>query len=432
MALAMVGPGALSANAASAASRTYSEASSRVTYGGRWIRGYHADYSGGQVRFANQAGASATFSFSGTAVSWIGPVGPTRGMAKVYLDGRLVRTVNTYAARFRTGRVLFSANVAAGSHKLSIVAVGTKGHPTVAIDGFVVLNDPSSPKPPSTTYAAVFGGDATGETDVTAALKAFLQAHDGQRVALVPNGTYKVTSVAFHANDLTLDFRGARIVGSRAGAAGILRLATGKNVVLNDPTVVGTGYEWDDDLQAEHGIWIDGGSNIQINNAVISDTRGDGIYIGYRSGSNQPATDVVIRNPDIQRASRNGIAPVAGQVTIIGGHINRVGLHGIDFEVNDDTGAASIVGVVTGVDIRNQGDLPEIDIGPYAVAAGGYSSATKPSLVIENLTGDRLRMTIRNTANVIVRNNVSDTDTTADFRGSGSITFTGNTRIARE
>ncbi|MFN8619353.1 MAG: hypothetical protein U0869_01240 [Chloroflexota bacterium] len=130
------------------------------------------------------------------------------------------------------------------------------------------------------------------------------------------------------------------------------------------------------------------------------------------------------------RLSRNGIAPVAGEVTITGGRIDRVGLHGVDFEVNNDTGASSIRGIVDGTDIRRYGDLP-VDTGDYAVAALGFSTATKPSLVIQNLTGDALRITVGWTASVVVRNNVSDSATMAYFTGCGSVTFNGNTRITR-
>ena len=136
----------------------------------------------------------------------------------------------------------------------------------------------------------------------------------------------------------------------------------------------------------------------------------------------------MIREPDIERASRNGIAPVAGEVTVSGGRIACVGLHGVDFEPNDDVGAASIVGVVDGVDIRNHGDLPGIEPTSYAVAVVD-STATKQSVKVRHLTGDALRMTIRDTALVVVRDNASDSRTTADFPNSDSVKFINNTRI---
>ncbi len=118
-------------------------------------------------------------------------------------------------------------------------------------------------------------------------------------------------------------------------------------------------------------------------------------------------------------------------MTIRGGHIAHTGLHGVDFEVNDDASARSVKGVVAGVDIRHTGDLPAAreHCTCYAVAAEGYSTATKPSIRVEGLTGDVLRMTIRHTAQVVVRDNVSGARATARFPGSDSVIFSGNTRI---
>ena len=81
---------------------------------------------------------------------------------------------------------------------------------------------PSVPPPWSSSaavvpYDAVFTGDATGATDVTAALKAFLESHDGQRVALAVEGEYSVTQLSFTANNLTVDFRGSRSRARKRG-----------------------------------------------------------------------------------------------------------------------------------------------------------------------------------------------------------------------
>ena len=298
--------------------------------------------------------------------------------------------------------------------------------------------------PSPITYDAVFTGDATGATDVATSLIGFLESHDGQRVALAPNGVYLVSSVVFTARDLTVDFRGARLVAAPPGGRAILRLTDASNVVLDGPSIVGTGYKWEatagdpaenqDALQNEHGIHVDGGSQNLINRPVTRDTRGDGIYVGYDAGKTAPATGVVVVDPDIQRASRNGIAPVAGGVAVVGGSIARTGLFGIDFEPNDDVGAQSIEGVVTKVDIRNAADLPSASShasAPYAIAAGGYSSANKRSIWVEDVTGDALRMTFRDTSKVVVCGNVSDQPTIADFSGAADITFGGNIRITQ-
>ncbi len=330
---------------------------------------------------------------------------------------------------------------------VALVGVGIAGGrlvsgqtPTASTPASAQPSRPSVPPPwPSgaavVPYDAVFTGDATGVTDVTDELKTFLESHDGQHVALAVEGAYSVTQLSFTASDLTVDFRGSRIEGSQKGVYGILVIQASSQIVLNDPSVVGTGFEWVGDgsnpSQWEHGIEIEGGSDITLNNPKTRDTLGDGVYVGFQAGMSQPPVGVVINNPNIERASRNGISPVAGEVTILGGHIAHTGLFGIDFEPNNDEGATSIRGVVDGVDIRNYGELPT-GLYSYALAAAGYSTATKPSMLVQNVTGDILRMTIRNTASVTVRNNVSDTATVADFPGSSSITFTDNVRITRE
>ncbi len=296
----------------------------------------------------------------------------------------------------------------------------------------------ASPTPRSTAdpaHPVVFEGDATGSTDVTEELRAFLESHDGERVALAENGLYLVTSVSFTAHDLTVDFRGSQLRGTQRGAHGILVLRSGSNVVLNEPSIVGTGYAWEggdaNPDQWEHGIEIDSGSDITINGPTTRDVRGDGIYIGFVAGENTPATGVVINDPDLQRSSRNGIAPVAGEVTVIGGRIHDSGLHGVDFEPNNDEGAGSIVGVVRGVDIRRAGGLDVHGLRGYAIAGAGFSTATKPSLVIEDLTGDELDIALYDTASVVVRRNVSDLETTARFFDCGAVDFANNTRITR-
>ena len=78
--------------------------------------------------------------FNGTQVSWLGPTGPTRGKARVYIDGKLKATVDLYSAKFRANGVLFSINVPDGRHRISVVALATPKRPVVAIDAFRVVD----------------------------------------------------------------------------------------------------------------------------------------------------------------------------------------------------------------------------------------------------------------------------------------------------
>jgi Transglycosylase-like domain len=119
---------------------TASERSKSIAYTGTWRRAKHGGYGGDTVAYAKSAGASATFTFTGRKVTWNGPTGPTRGKAKVYVDGKYVKTVNTYGRSFDARSALFRTGwKTAGDHTITIVVVGTKGHPMIAIDDFVVV-----------------------------------------------------------------------------------------------------------------------------------------------------------------------------------------------------------------------------------------------------------------------------------------------------
>jgi beta-N-acetylhexosaminidase len=114
--------------------------SSYVVTTGSWGSVAGSGYSGGSTRYASAAGASASYTFTGTSVGWVAATGPTRGAAKVYLDGAYVRTVDLHASTTSLRRIVFAANWATrASHTIRIVVVGTTGHPRVDVDAFVRL-----------------------------------------------------------------------------------------------------------------------------------------------------------------------------------------------------------------------------------------------------------------------------------------------------
>ncbi|MGP1673883.1 MAG: N-acetylmuramoyl-L-alanine amidase, partial [Candidatus Limnocylindrales bacterium] len=97
-------------------------------------------YLGGSVHSTNGKSRTATYRFSGASVAWVGPVGPTRGKAYAYIDGKRVATVNLYRSSFQARRIVLASNLSDGSHTLVIKTHGTSGHPTVAIDMVYILN----------------------------------------------------------------------------------------------------------------------------------------------------------------------------------------------------------------------------------------------------------------------------------------------------
>ena len=121
---------------------TYQESSRSISWKGSWYTAYNDSYLGDKVRSTDAAGARVGLTFSGTAIAWVGPVDLTRGSARVYLDGTLIRTVSTWSDSFLPTRILFRKSWASmGKHRIVIVTNGTSGHPTVAVDAFVVRKD---------------------------------------------------------------------------------------------------------------------------------------------------------------------------------------------------------------------------------------------------------------------------------------------------
>lgn len=122
-----------------AASKRFGETSTAIEYAGAWRMARHGGYAGDKVRYATAKGASATFTFTGRRVAWYGPTGPTRGKAKVYIDGKYAKTVDLHRRTFDPRAALFSRSWSeGGEHTIGIVVVGTSGHPMVAIDEFIV------------------------------------------------------------------------------------------------------------------------------------------------------------------------------------------------------------------------------------------------------------------------------------------------------
>jgi beta-N-acetylhexosaminidase len=117
--------------------------SSLVRSSAGWSTVTSTGYSGGVTRYASTAGASASYSFTGTSIGWVAALGPTRGSAKVYIDGTYQATVSLYATTTSLRRIGYVRSWSSqAGHTIKIVVVGTAGHPRVDLDAFVRLYQP--------------------------------------------------------------------------------------------------------------------------------------------------------------------------------------------------------------------------------------------------------------------------------------------------
>jgi hypothetical protein len=114
------------------------ESSKAVVRKGRWTARLSPSFLGGRAISAQTAGASARIEFTGLQVAWISAVGPNRGEARVYVDGKLAGTVDLRSAEVEARRVVFTRSwTSSGKHTLEVRIVGTSGRPRVDVDAFL-------------------------------------------------------------------------------------------------------------------------------------------------------------------------------------------------------------------------------------------------------------------------------------------------------
>jgi beta-galactosidase GanA len=100
-----------------------------LLYQGNWAHAANQSYTTGDYdgteSFSNSAGDSVSLSFTGTAVRWVSSKDNNHGIADIYLDGKLVRSIDTYAPGKQYQTVLYDAyGLSAGTHTLTVTVSG--------------------------------------------------------------------------------------------------------------------------------------------------------------------------------------------------------------------------------------------------------------------------------------------------------------------
>lgn len=116
-----------------------SQSSSAVRYGGTWSTVSGPTWWGGTARSSGVKGSTVRLTFTGRSIAWIGLRGPTRGRAAVYVNGRLVSTVDLSFPQTRKQLTVWAANFATSARRtVTIKVLGTSDRPRVDVDGFIV------------------------------------------------------------------------------------------------------------------------------------------------------------------------------------------------------------------------------------------------------------------------------------------------------
>ena len=111
-----------------------------IHYTGHWSNQRVSGTYGGSIHTTSSAGASAWLKFNGREVVWVPSRASNRGVGRVYIDGRLVKSLNLHANGTARRRAVFTrAWTSVGTHTIKVVCAGTAGHPTIDVDAFVTV-----------------------------------------------------------------------------------------------------------------------------------------------------------------------------------------------------------------------------------------------------------------------------------------------------
>jgi hypothetical protein len=117
-----------------------SQSSSSVRYRGTWVTSTSTTvWWGGTARSSSTRGSTASFTFTGRSIAWVGLKAANRGKAYVYINGVLKATVDLYSAATLKQRVVWSTTYSTSAARTIMIKVlGTTGRPRVDVDGFLV------------------------------------------------------------------------------------------------------------------------------------------------------------------------------------------------------------------------------------------------------------------------------------------------------
>jgi hypothetical protein len=111
-----------------------------ITYRGAWEAVRSPNAYGGSLRRSGRAGGGAMLRFTGREIAWVASKTPSSGSARVFIDGHAVATVHLRATTAVQRRVVYTRTwTSARVHTIKVDALGTRKHPLVSVDAFLVL-----------------------------------------------------------------------------------------------------------------------------------------------------------------------------------------------------------------------------------------------------------------------------------------------------
>lgn len=310
----------------------------------------------------------------------IGRLGPT-----ATLLGRRVRPLR------RAGLVLFLLVATIG------LSLGSAGAPPAVAA--------SSSTPPETVREVKVpsGIDATGATDVSAALNGFLRrVPDRSTVIFKAGTTYKLgTAIRLSGrHDLQLLGNGAtlRMAGCDVEDSAFLldgtpstRIAIRNFRMIGDNRGAGTPAAYIGGCESSMGVAIYGARDIIVSNVTISSVHGECVYIdagGNPRGTTPWAERITFRDSTCRLNGRMGVAFVAAnQVIVTRVTFDDIAISVFDIEPTRPDGGATYISLTDNL-IRNYGASSRYT--PWVLEGSAYGMTTT---IVHDVTLARNRIT---------------------------------------
>jgi len=293
---------------------------------------------------------------------------------------------------------------------------------------------------PSATSLSPAPLERAQETDATAEVQALIDRAPDGGVVRLSGGRYRIegTLVVEERRDLTIDGNGSTLFATTTGTLkrSHLRVIGGRDIVVHDLTIIGANPKaglvdgaYQPALEGQHGIRLEGVTNIEVTRVRVQDVYGDFVYVGRREGDSRFSDGVWIHESTFARSGRQGIAVTAGRnIVIERNHITHTARASIDLEPNTPTWGADNVHVL------------DNEVGPgnlMFLAAAGNGPVNEVVIARNQLRGRVLNSIVRARPGGARRHGFYFVDNVSDMTALGTtlkiwavdgLVITGNTQ----